>query len=162
MSTGRGDSAEWFGSLVSAAGFRVLKGRAFGFAGSSQEHPQERRLRTGPATALSRQPAVALPATLFLLALLCASPERVAYAGVNVWTSNGPEGGEVYALAIDPTTPSTLYAGLEEGVFIEPCRSNRKPDATEALEKAAHNTATFLFLSQRSIRARMRARAGAR
>ena len=40
---------------------------------------------------------------------------HVARAGVNVWTSNGPYGGTVFALAIDPTTPSTLYAGTRGG-----------------------------------------------
>ena len=38
-------------------------------------------------------------------------------AGINVWTSNGPEGGVVYALAIDPAAPATLYAGTRVGVF---------------------------------------------
>jgi photosystem II stability/assembly factor-like uncharacterized protein len=41
---------------------------------------------------------------------------RPAKAGINVWTSNGPEG--VYyvgALAVDPTTPTTIYAGTENG-----------------------------------------------
>lgn len=32
-------------------------------------------------------------------------------------TSNGPPGGNVTALAIDPVTPATLYAGTESGVF---------------------------------------------
>jgi len=42
----------------------------------------------------------------------------LSQAGINVWTSHGPYGGEVYALAIDPTTPSTLYAGTAgAGVF---------------------------------------------
>jgi hypothetical protein len=37
---------------------------------------------------------------------------RPAQGGVNVWTSAGPPGGgTVSALAIDPTTPTTLYAG---------------------------------------------------
>ena len=31
------------------------------------------------------------------------------------WTSNGPYGGHVATLAIDPITPSTLYAGTDEG-----------------------------------------------
>lgn len=36
----------------------------------------------------------------------------------NVWTSIGPEGGRANALAIDPATPSTHYAGtLGGGVF---------------------------------------------
>src|SRR5438105_1975446 len=39
------------------------------------------------------------------------------HAGLNQWTSNGPEGGDVRALAIDPQTPTTLYAGTLNGVF---------------------------------------------
>ena len=31
------------------------------------------------------------------------------------WTSNGPEGGTILSLAIDPTDTSTLYAGTERG-----------------------------------------------
>jgi len=42
---------------------------------------------------------------------------QVAQAGTNVWTSHGPYGGNVLALAINPTTPSTLYAGMGGGVF---------------------------------------------
>ncbi|HYV42887.1 MAG TPA: hypothetical protein VEO02_13940, partial [Thermoanaerobaculia bacterium] len=42
----------------------------------------------------------------------------VASAGVNVWTSGGPEGGIVNALAMDPVTPATMYAGTAgAGVF---------------------------------------------
>src|SRR2546428_2338945 len=41
-----------------------------------------------------------------------------AEAGVNVWTTNGPEGGTISALAIDPQSPGTVYAGtLFDGVF---------------------------------------------
>ncbi|MBP1685848.1 MAG: hypothetical protein H6Q33_1991, partial [Deltaproteobacteria bacterium] len=36
-------------------------------------------------------------------------------AGLNVWTSHGPEGGNVRAPAIDPKTPTTLYAGIWAG-----------------------------------------------
>jgi len=39
----------------------------------------------------------------------------VVFAGFNVWTSNGPEGGDILALAIDPQTPATLYAGTWRG-----------------------------------------------
>jgi len=57
------------------------------------------------------------PASVLLfVALLCGCPS-VAAAGINVWTSNGPEGGVVRALAIDPNMPSTLYAGTTGGVF---------------------------------------------
>ena len=40
---------------------------------------------------------------------------HTAHAGINVWTSHGPPGGDVRALAIDPSTPSTLYAGTGRG-----------------------------------------------
>jgi len=33
------------------------------------------------------------------------------------WTSIGPYGGSVSALAIDPRTPTTLYAGTSAGVY---------------------------------------------
>jgi photosystem II stability/assembly factor-like uncharacterized protein len=36
-------------------------------------------------------------------------------AGVGVWTSGGPEGGPVIALAVDPLTPSVVYAGAQFG-----------------------------------------------
>ena len=45
------------------------------------------------------------------------SVSSVAYAGTGVWTTGGPYGGTVRALAIDPTTPATLYAGTGGGVF---------------------------------------------
>jgi photosystem II stability/assembly factor-like uncharacterized protein len=50
-----------------------------------------------------------------LLVLLSTSQASIVSAGINVWTSNGPEGGCIYALAIDPVTPTTLYAGTENG-----------------------------------------------
>jgi hypothetical protein len=50
------------------------------------------------------------------IAILCGAvfvaTAHTALAGINVWTSHGPEGGNIKALAIDPSTPSTLYAGL--------------------------------------------------
>jgi CubicO group peptidase (beta-lactamase class C family) len=42
---------------------------------------------------------------------------RPAQAGINVWTSNGPPGGAVQALAIDPMTPNTLDVGSGGRVF---------------------------------------------
>ena len=50
-----------------------------------------------------------------LLALLIASQASTVSAGTNVWTSIEPEGGTISALAIDPATPSTLYAGTYNG-----------------------------------------------
>jgi cysteine-rich repeat protein len=40
----------------------------------------------------------------------CSPSCTVAQAGINAWTSHGPEGGTVSALAINPPTPTTLYA----------------------------------------------------
>jgi hypothetical protein len=57
--------------------------------------------------------ALTLISAVFLTAN--AQPAR---AGVNVWTTHGPYwGGSVHALAIDPQTPTTLYAGTEGGVY---------------------------------------------
>jgi len=52
---------------------------------------------------------------LGLLVLLTMSQAGTVSAGNNVWTSHGPDGGMINALAIDPTTPSTLYAGTWGG-----------------------------------------------
>lgn len=56
-----------------------------------------------------------LLAFLAILVLLCPSLAGVATAGVNTWTTNGPEGGDIGALAIDPRNPATLYAGTSGG-----------------------------------------------
>ncbi|MFQ5962208.1 MAG: hypothetical protein ACE5MG_12510 [Candidatus Methylomirabilales bacterium] len=55
----------------------------------------------------------------FLLALLWATTLSVAEAGVNVWTSTGPEGGVIQVLALDPGTPTTLYAGTQGGAVFK-------------------------------------------
>jgi photosystem II stability/assembly factor-like uncharacterized protein len=52
-----------------------------------------------------------------LLVLLSVGRHDVVTAGDNVWTTNGPKGGVIWALAIDPETPTTLYAGTFGGVF---------------------------------------------
>ena len=39
----------------------------------------------------------------------------ISKAGLNEWTSHGPEGGYVRSLAINPNTPSTIYAGTWGG-----------------------------------------------
>jgi len=53
---------------------------------------------------------------LVLSALVWLGGPRSADAGANVWTATGPYGGQVSALAIDPQTPTTLYA-VTGGVF---------------------------------------------
>lgn len=52
---------------------------------------------------------------LSMLAILGSAD--VARSGVNTWTALGPEGATVTELAIDPVTPSTLYAAGHSGVF---------------------------------------------
>src|SRR5213594_1715584 len=57
--------------------------------------------------------AVALSSTLVWLA----GPHG-ADAAVNVWTTNGPAATRILVLAIDPDSPTTIYAGAESsGVF---------------------------------------------
>jgi photosystem II stability/assembly factor-like uncharacterized protein/5-hydroxyisourate hydrolase-like protein (transthyretin family) len=68
-----------------------------------------RRLEEGRFVRKIRQMlGVAALASLLLWALPVS-------AGVNQWTSNGPYGGVVRAVAIDPVTPTTLYAGSYGG-----------------------------------------------
>ncbi len=54
-----------------------------------------------------------------LLAMLVASFSRPALAGVEQWTSHGPEGGDVTEIVVDPTSPNFVYAALNffGGVF---------------------------------------------
>jgi photosystem II stability/assembly factor-like uncharacterized protein len=51
-------------------------------------------------------PAIAAP-TLFILGWMMAAH---AFAGQDRWTSSGPEGGYILALAVKPSEPATLYA----------------------------------------------------
>jgi photosystem II stability/assembly factor-like uncharacterized protein len=74
-----------------------------------------------PTAAALYQSCVAHPrrrSRAFLIAVLvlcCLGSTQSASAGVNAWTSIGPEGGTVKALAIDPASPTTLYAGTARG-----------------------------------------------
>src|SRR5262245_6650452 len=36
-----------------------------------------------------------------------------------VWTTHGPNGGRVNAIAVDPSTPTTVYAGTDSGGFFK-------------------------------------------
>jgi len=54
---------------------------------------------------------------LLLFGCVFSSSTSSVHAGDNVWTTNGPDGGTVAALAIDPVTPATLYVGTAGGVF---------------------------------------------
>ena len=61
--------------------------------------------------------AVATPRYTATLILLAAGAwfSPVAYAGQGVWTSGGPYGGNITALAIDPANSALLYAGTPGG-----------------------------------------------
>jgi len=64
---------------------------------------------------------LALSVCAALVCVVClAASARPAQAGINVWTSRGPPGGDVRALAvypIMPIMPSMLYAAMFAGAF---------------------------------------------
>src|SRR5438093_10236584 len=49
---------------------------------------------------------------LVLSALVWLGGRHAAEAGVDVWTTNGPYGGTIGSLAIDPQNPTNLYASV--------------------------------------------------
>src|SRR5260221_630532 len=49
------------------------------------------------------------------LGLLAAAGSVLGQTGA--WSTRGPVGGNVYCLVADPTRPSTLYSGTDQGVF---------------------------------------------
>jgi photosystem II stability/assembly factor-like uncharacterized protein len=56
-------------------------------------------------------------ASSVLIAIIAIALSATLCAGVNEWTSLGPEGGRVPRLVADPQAPSTVYAGTCGGVF---------------------------------------------
>lgn len=64
-------------------------------------------------------PSPALRVSLLAFAVLCSvGAADLACAAIDAWSTHGPDGGSISALAIDPATPSTLYAGtVGGGVF---------------------------------------------
>src|SRR5438093_7069568 len=52
---------------------------------------------------------------IFLIGFFALSLVVRAHAGLGQWTTIGPDGGTTLALAIDPLTPATLYAGSSGG-----------------------------------------------
>jgi hypothetical protein len=51
---------------------------------------------------------------VLLSTLLWLISVSMVHAGNNIWTSSGPADVDVLALAIDPITPTTLYAGTSD------------------------------------------------
>lgn len=61
---------------------------------------------------------IRVDALVLAAALALASCPHSAHAGLNVWTSSGPDGAGVTALVVDPGASGTLYAGTAgNGVF---------------------------------------------
>lgn len=48
-----------------------------------------------------------------LISAICVGVCVAAVAGVEEWTSSGPEGAAVWVMAVDPQAPETLYAGAQ-------------------------------------------------
>src|SRR5690242_16416758 len=66
--------------------------------------------------AIERKPAARLRCWLALLPFFAAASTVLLAAPSRAdWVNQGPEGGKVGALAVDPTTPSTVYAGTDGG-----------------------------------------------
>ena len=63
--------------------------------------------------------------TVLLSAVLWASSANLAYGGFNVWTPIGPDGGFILALAVDPRTPATVYAGTQNGGLFKTTNGGR-------------------------------------
>ncbi len=57
-------------------------------------------------------------ATVVLVATAGSAAGRPVEAGVNVWTSGGPEGGTVTRLAVNPRYPESLLALTSGGLFV--------------------------------------------
>lgn len=53
----------------------------------------------------------------FLLIMFSSGSLTVAFAGNDSWTSIGPPGGKVTALAVDPSNDNVIYAGTGGGIF---------------------------------------------
>ncbi len=54
---------------------------------------------------------------ILIFVVVASSWVSVAAAGDNEWTQVGLTGAQVAALAVDPSSPSTLYAGTSAGIF---------------------------------------------
>ncbi|MBX3689952.1 hypothetical protein, partial [Dokdonella sp.] len=79
---------------------------------------------------------------LFACALAaCLLPAGLALAGGGVWTSEGPYGGRINRLLVDPTMPSILYASANGGIF----RSNDGGVSWTRKEAGLAGSAAFNF-----------------
>jgi hypothetical protein len=62
---------------------------------------------------------------MLLSAVLWASNTSAARGELNVWRPIGPDGGFILALAVHPTTPTTVYAGTINGGLFKTTNGGR-------------------------------------
>src|SRR5262249_12617870 len=72
------------------------------------------RVRTAMSGGVRRRVTMGKP-RLAAVALLILAVPTIARAGTGTWTSHGPTGGNVTVVAVDPLTPTTVYAGTHGG-----------------------------------------------
>jgi len=70
------------------------------------------------------------PAFLVTLGIALSLSGAPAFAQSTAWVTNGPSGGSVNALAVDPGQPAIVYAGTGNGLF-------RSDDSGVASERAS-------------------------
>ena len=81
--------------------------------------------------------------------LLIAAGSTPAGAQPGTWTSRGPEGGRILALAIDPRLSSTIYAGTSlGGVF----KSTDSGDTWSSMGPANAPVSAFAIDAQTHLR----------
>ena len=91
------------------------------------------------------------------IAVLCGvvfvTSAHTAQAGINVWTSHGPGGSiQVAAVAIDPTTPATLYFGSEDGGVFKSTNAGETWSAGTGLpESTSVNALVIDFSTPRTV-----------
>src|SRR5262245_34064649 len=89
---------------------------------------------------------------LLSVALLWVSGARMVHAGNNVWTSLGPEGAIVNALALDPSTPTTLYAGTATGgVFKSTSGGSRWSAVNTGLPRNVYDDTLIVYVTALAI-----------
>src|SRR6185436_4802672 len=55
--------------------------------------------------------------TVMAFSAILGTGSKPLFAGINEWTSLGPDGGGARAVAVDPQNPNTVYAVTFAGIF---------------------------------------------
>ncbi len=116
VSNSGGGTLNWLASVTSGS-FLTLVGTTSGAnSGSFQVFADVGALSAGTYNGTIRITASgASNSPLDIPVTFTVSPAPTITPGV--WTSGGPYGGNIQALAINPMTPAILYAGTDAGVF---------------------------------------------